>query len=79
MPVYVYETLDGSKQYEFVQKMSESAFTCHPETGESIRKIIVPGAAVKIQGLKRGAKVNKRSPAATACGCATGTKHHHHH
>ena len=74
MPVYVYESLDGMKRYEFLQKMNAVPYRVHPETGESIKRVIASGITIKTQGLRKAAKVNKRSPAATACGCV-GHKH----
>lgn len=79
MPVYVYQSLDGLKQYEFLQKISDPPLSEHPESGEKIKKVIVPGAGVIIPGIKKGARIDKKSPAATACGCAKKGLHHHHH
>lgn len=46
MPTYVYQVItdDGSagEIFEVVQKMSEEALTKHPETGESVKRIIQP-------------------------------------
>jgi len=72
MPIYVYEALEDSlQQFEFRQAINDEPYTQHPQTGIAIQRIIVPGAAVKIHGLKKGTKVNKRSPAATACACSS--------
>jgi len=72
MPYYTYESLlDDKDRFEFEQRMNDDPFTHHPQSGEPIRKIIVPGVAIRVSGLKRSAKVNKLSPAATACGCAS--------
>ncbi len=81
MPTYVYEVIANDteqtpRQFELVQKMSEEALTHDPQTGEPVRRVISAGA-LKFRGLKRTTVVNKKSPAATACGCATG-KHHCH-
>jgi len=77
MPIYVYETVvDTSehvpRRFEIFQKLSEEALKIDPETGEPVRRVITGTVAVRLGGLKRSARVNKRSPAATACGCATG-------
>lgn len=77
MPIYVYQSLDGQKRYEFMQNVSAPAFSAHPETGEQIERIIVTSLAVNT-GLKRSLKVNKKSAAATACGCAKKHAHCHH-
>ena len=72
MPYYVYESLDAEKaRFEFKQSIHDDQYSAHPETGRPIKRIIVPGVAIQIQGLKRSTMVNKLSPAATACGCAS--------
>ncbi|MDH3512774.1 MAG: hypothetical protein OER85_18180 [Gammaproteobacteria bacterium] len=48
-----------------------------PVTGRPVRKIITSGIGIKSGALKRGTVINKKSPAATACGCATGRPHRH--
>ncbi len=47
MPTYVYET-EGKrpKRYEFFQRMSEEAFTQHPETGEPIHRVPAGGIGI---------------------------------
>jgi len=82
MPTYVYETIpDDSTQkprrFEVFQRMNDAALTHDPESGEPVRKIITGGIGVKLGVLKRSTVVDKRSPAATACGCATGRPHRH--
>lgn len=46
MPVYVYAKLkpDGThgERFEWVQSMKEPALTQHPETGEPVRRILLP-------------------------------------
>jgi hypothetical protein len=42
-----------------------------------VRKIITGGIGVKLGVLKRSTVVDKKSPAATACGCASGRPHRH--
>lgn len=48
MPTYVYETLPNEGQeprrFEIVQRMSEPELTEHPETGEPVRRVIMPPA-----------------------------------
>jgi predicted nucleic acid-binding Zn ribbon protein len=47
MPTYVYETDDREpQQYEFFQRMSEPAFTRHPETGEAIHRVPAGGIGI---------------------------------
>ncbi len=72
MPYYVYESLTNQgSRFEFEQSIHDARLTHHPESGEPIKKIIVAGTAIRIPGLKRSTVVNKLSPAATACGCAS--------
>ncbi len=40
MPTYVYEIIDTGETFEVVQKMSDDALTEHPETGQSVRRVI---------------------------------------
>jgi predicted nucleic acid-binding Zn ribbon protein len=45
---YLYETIpahegDEVKRYEIKQSIHEAALTVHPETGESIRRVILGG------------------------------------
>ena len=82
MPTYVYETIpadpaDKPRRFEVFQRMNDAALTRDPESGEPVRKIITGGIGVKLGVLKRSTVVDKRSPAATACGCATGRPHRH--
>jgi predicted nucleic acid-binding Zn ribbon protein len=72
MPNYVYQSLaDPDKRFDLSHSLHDKALETHPETGEPIRRIIVPGATIRRTGLKKSTKVNKKSPAATACGCAS--------
>jgi predicted nucleic acid-binding Zn ribbon protein len=82
MPTYTYETIPGKpgdtpRRFEVQQRMSDPSLTEDPETGEPVRKIITGGVGLKLGVLKRSTVVNKKSPAATACGCATGRPHRH--
>ena len=71
MPYYTYESLiNKGLRFEIKQSIHDEPIEYHPESGEPIRKIIT-AAAIKLPGLKRSAVVNKLSPAATACGCAS--------
>ena len=44
MPVYVYEIIQPDEApgptFEIVQRISEKPLTVHPETGESIRRVL---------------------------------------
>lgn len=82
MPTYVYETIPNDDQtpprrFEVFQSMTDDALTTDPETGFPVKRIISGGLGFKMKGLKRHTVVNKKSPAATACGCATGCGHRH--
>ena len=82
MPTYVYETIpenpaDEPHRFEVFQRMTDAALTHDPDSGEPVRKIITGGIGVKLGVLKRSTVVDKKSPAATACGCATGRPHRH--
>ena len=82
MPTYVYETIPGNsseapRRFEIFQRMSETTLTREPDTGEAVKLIITGGIGIKLKGLKRSTVVNKKSPAATACGCATGAPRAH--
>ncbi len=86
MPTYVYETIPGNsreapRRFEIFQRMSDATLTREPDTGEAVRLIITGGIGIKLKGLKRSTVVNKKSAAATACGCATGGSRAHraHH
>ena len=71
MPYYTYESLDNKGlRFEIKQSIHDAPMEYHPESGEPIKKIIT-AAAIRLTGLKRSAVVNKLSPAATACGCAS--------
>ena len=82
MPTYVYETIPGDpdekpRRFEVFQSMLDAPLTHDPESGAPVRKIITGGAGIKLGVLKRSTVVDKKSPAATACGCATGRPHRH--
>lgn len=82
MPTYVYETIpsnpdDKPRRFDVFQRMSDDPLTHDPESGVPVRKIITGGIGLKLGVLKRSAVVDKKSPAATACGCATGRPHRH--
>jgi len=82
MPTYVYETIPGNpdeepRRFEVFQRMSDDALTHDPDSGEPVRRIITGGIGLKLGVLKRSTVVDKSSPAATACGCATGRPHRH--
>ena len=82
MPTYVYETIPDDptaepRRFEVFQRMTDEPLENDPETGDPVRKIINGGIGLRIAGLKRSTIADKKSPAATACGCATGRGHRH--
>ncbi len=82
MPTYTYETIPSEpnetpRRFEATQRMSDQSLTTDPVTGRPVRKIITGGNGIKLGVLKRSTVVDKKSPAATACGCATGRPHRH--
>ena len=82
MPTYVYETIprdpgDEPRRFEIFQRMSDESLTRDPATGEPVRQIITGGVGLRLGVLRRSTVVDKKSPAATACGCATGRPHRH--
>jgi predicted nucleic acid-binding Zn ribbon protein len=82
VPTYTYETIpddatEEPRRFEVFQKMSDEPLTEDPDTGKPVRKIVTGGIGLKLGVLKRSTVVDKKSPAATACGCTTGRPHRH--
>lgn len=82
MPTYTYETIpadrtDEPRRFEVFQRMSDEPLTHDPDSGAPVRRIITGGSGLKLGVLKRSTVVDKRSAAATACGCAGGRPHRH--
>lgn len=82
MPTYIYETIpqdpsDEPRRFEMTQRMSDPALSEDPATGQPVRKIITGGVGIRLGVLRRSTVVDKKSPAATACGCASGKPHRH--
>ena len=51
MPVYVYRNLTTGETFELEQRITESALTEHPETGDPVKRLIQPvGIAFKGSG-----------------------------
>ena len=42
MPVYVYKNLNTGEKFEVEQRITESAWTEHPESGDPVKRIIQP-------------------------------------
>lgn len=82
MPTYVYEIIlpnsdDEPRSFEVFQRIGDAPLTVDPASGEPVRRIVTSGIGIKLKGLKRSTVVNKKSAAATACGCNTGSPHRH--
>lgn len=69
MTTYVYETIPSKagekpKYFEIKQSMKDAPLTKHPETGVSIRRVVLGGL---------GTLSSKGSPdSGSGCGCAPG-------
>ncbi len=51
MPVYVYRNLNTGETFELEQRVSESALTAHPQTGDPVKRLVQPvGIAFKGSG-----------------------------
>lgn len=46
MPIYVYEVIEadgtGGERFELQQSMREPALTAHPQTGQTVRRVLLP-------------------------------------
>lgn len=71
MPTYTYRATDSGEIYEIFHSIHDSALTQHPDTGESLVRVIMGAPALHMKGLKKHVQVNYKSAAATACGCAS--------
>ena len=51
MPIYRYRNLSTDEVFELEQRITESALTVHPETGDPVKRLIQPvGIAFKGSG-----------------------------
>ena len=72
MATYVYETIPGPageapRRFEVVQSMKDPPLERHPDTGESVRRIVTGGFGLMGVGQK---PVAAAAPAACSPGCA---------
>lgn len=77
MATYVYETIpqiDGEKpkRFEIKQSMKDEPLTRHPDTGESVRRVITGGAG--LMGVKSASGSSGMSGGG---GCGSGCGCHH--
>ena len=69
MPTYVYETLGKRpKRYEIRQGIKDAPLTCHPETGEPIKRVLAGGSGI----ITRGKNSNNTAP----CGAPPSVARH---
>ena len=71
MTTYVYQTIPSKsgekpRYFEFKQSMSAAPLTKHPETGESIRRVVLGGFGVLSSKPAGG---NSGSSCGPSCGC----------
>jgi len=71
MPTYTYQAVETGEIFKITHSVHDDAMTHHPELGLAIERIIVGAPAVHIPGLKKHVQIDRKSPAATACGCAS--------
>lgn len=71
MPTYTYRATESGEMFEISHSIHDSALSEHPETGETIERMIMNAPALHMKGLKKHVRVNYKSAAATACGCAS--------
>lgn len=69
MTTYVYETIpqqsgEKPRYFEIKQSMNDQPLTQHPETGETIRRVILGGYGV----LSSVSKKSSASPGGSCCG-----------
>lgn len=72
MPVYVYKNLSTGETFEVQQRITEPAWTEHPETGDPVKRVVQPvGIAFKGSGFyvtdsRRGGSGSSSSGGATS-------------
>lgn len=71
MPTYTYESIESGERFRIEHSVHDDAMAVHPETGEAIKRVIAGAPALHMPGLKKHVQVDYKSPAATACGCAS--------
>lgn len=69
MPTYVYKNLTTGDTFEVQQRITEPAFTRHPETGDPVKRVVQPvGIAFKGSGFY----VNDSRPPGASSGGGSG-------
>ena len=71
MATYSYQSQATGEIFRLSHSVHDEELTLHPDTGESIKRIITGSPAVHVVGLKKHVQVDYKSAAATACGCAS--------
>ena len=78
--IYIYETVPAARgeeirRFELKQSIHDAALTRHPDTGETIRRVIVGGAGI-ITGKSAGSGAGAAKPTHGGC-CGGGCGGHH--
>ncbi|MDZ7706999.1 MAG: hypothetical protein U5J97_03710 [Trueperaceae bacterium] len=70
MPVYVYKNLTTGETFEVQQRITESAWTEHPATGDPVKRIVQPvGIAFKGSGFYvTDSRTSSKKPSADKAG-----------
>ncbi len=70
MPIYVYETVERPlRRYEIKQSMKDDALSVHPETGETIKRVITGGFGYMAKGKGTAAAPAAAGGCGSGCGC----------
>ncbi len=80
MATYVYETIprnleEPPRRFEVNQSMMDAPLTCHPDTGEPVKRIITGGFGVMSAGGKNHPATSlKAAPCSAGCACHNGPR-----
>ena len=74
MTTYIYETIpanpdEASQVFEWKQRMTDSALTRHPETGQPVRRVISGGLGYLQKGKSQAAA---QASCGSGCACHAG-------
>lgn len=75
MPTYIYETVPARKgervkRYEIRHSIKDAALTRHPETGETLRRVLAD--TVSVLTSQASAAPSARHTHTPSCGCGAG-------
>lgn len=80
MATYVYETIplksdESPRRFEIQQSMKDAPLTHHPDTGETVRRVISGGYGVMSAGGKKTPTTTPPpTPCAAGCACHSGPR-----